>query len=620
LKKPFLHRTTLFIATCSICAAAFASPEKDSVNLAGNLKSFSDQDWAKIAGDHGAEKYEVERGDTLWDISGRLFGDSKVWPKIWEINNSTILNPHMIEPRMSLFFNSGTGTSLPTLSVAPSELATAVNNAGTMTVKNHYVLSKEDRPGAVWDERTPRPPQEWQKLPRQTWENVAVNLPPNIDKDGFDTRNRIYLRKPATGLEIPHYVACVPVKPLGHLEGTRSITTYAHKLNEVTLSSTGVPLETNQVYTLLDPNPSDLGSKDRQAFSYDIVGKVKILGVQSGTYVGEIVSARETIPRGALVVPEIKRYEKRPPIAGASKVKGTILADRRTGAFMSGQHKWIYFDRGTKDGVGTGMIVRIFQNIDPKTNLPLTNGDVFVAGDAQVIQGCENFSIGMFVWSRGEVPEQYEGILLTDLEDEKIRFYFNGEASNIAIKEPTPPELVAPAGIVDQPKPEPSTAVIGPSMEAIKTPPSVPETLKPPEPSEEKEALTPELAPEKKTAEQEDWLDKLDNHKELQSDEENELKELEKFHESETAKAPPADSSPMPTAPIDDSGLPPPPPEASALPPVPDDAFPSQEPVVETPATLVKPKAPKTAKAPKAPPAAPSAPVDESSTEGLAPL
>ncbi|MBS1961029.1 MAG: LysM peptidoglycan-binding domain-containing protein [Bdellovibrionales bacterium] len=649
MKRASLIRTTLYAsaAFAALTLAShriWASPESESARIAGNLRAYSDDDWMKIAGERATEKYEVARGDTLWDISERLFGDAKVWPKIWEINNTTILNPHMIEPRMALLFSSGSGTSLPSLAVtntgagpvgddaiSAAAKAGGMTNTGTTTVKNHYTLSKDDRPGPVWDEKTPYPSKEWQKLPRQSWENVEINLPGNIDKDGFDTHNRIYLRKPATGLEVPHFVSCSPIKPLAKIVGSRLITSYVTRGAEITITA-DAPLEVNTSYTLLDANPSNIEAGDRKALSYDILGRVKILGVQSGTYVGEIQNSRETIPRGALLVPEIKRIERPAPVAGASKVTGTILSDRRTGAFMSGQYKWVYINRGTRDGVQPGMLFRIFQNQDPKTGLALTKGDVFVSGDAQVFQGCEDFSIGLFIWSRGEVPEMYEGQLLTDLADEKVRFYFNGEASDIPTKEEA--ALTPPSGVVDAPKPEPTTAIIGPGPtaptenapeETVLTPP-------PPEELQEKEALKPGMTEEKKTAEEEDWLDKLDNHKELQGDEENELRELEKFHETETAKAPKQELPETAPAPDGTSDLPPPPPESdlppappaeAAAPAAPDSSFPSEEPVVETPSTVVNPNPPtKSAKAPKAPSAEPPAgnPFESETTDGLPPL
>jgi hypothetical protein len=43
------------------------------------------------------EMYQVQRGDTLWEISGQFFGDPYVWPRLWAMNPS-ITNPHWIYP------------------------------------------------------------------------------------------------------------------------------------------------------------------------------------------------------------------------------------------------------------------------------------------------------------------------------------------------------------------------------------------------------------------------------------------------------------------------------------------------------------------------------------------
>ena len=46
-----------------------------------------------------AEKmtHTVKKGDTLWDICEHYYGDSSLWPKLWEMN-SFITNPHLLEP------------------------------------------------------------------------------------------------------------------------------------------------------------------------------------------------------------------------------------------------------------------------------------------------------------------------------------------------------------------------------------------------------------------------------------------------------------------------------------------------------------------------------------------
>jgi hypothetical protein len=48
--------------------------------------------------------YTIQRGDTLWDISGRFFDSPWQWPDLWK-ENSQISNPHLVYPgeRIRLF-------------------------------------------------------------------------------------------------------------------------------------------------------------------------------------------------------------------------------------------------------------------------------------------------------------------------------------------------------------------------------------------------------------------------------------------------------------------------------------------------------------------------------------
>src|SRR5512139_1014037 len=52
-----------------------------------------------VPADIGAQPstHKVQKGDTLWSICEKYYGDATLWPKLWEMN-PFVTNPHLLKP------------------------------------------------------------------------------------------------------------------------------------------------------------------------------------------------------------------------------------------------------------------------------------------------------------------------------------------------------------------------------------------------------------------------------------------------------------------------------------------------------------------------------------------
>lgn len=525
--------SAFFIAQIpSARSALVGTPEKQTLAISKTLKPIPDDRWSQIAGSKSSENYSVIKGDTLYDVSNRLFGDPSYWPKIWAINNGSITNPHLILPGKTVAFMPGSGSSLPSVTLEGS--AESSSGSGSGNLNDSGANSSAGGPSIG----TRRGVQEWRALPRQNWEVGAVGHQTEISGNVNSKFEKIYSSK-ANFFAIPAIPTSEVLKPLAIITAGNANGDYLSLNDLVYLTIEGeAKIQIGSDYSITR-EPTEFNSREsgHPGYSYRNLGKLHVMAQKDGVYVARILEASDVLVRGDFVIPEIPKVTQPAVIAGAKPQLATIFTDKNFSTATVSQFKEVFLDRGESDDIKPGMVFRTYLHDDPSTFKRITDGNFIIEADLVVIQTSPNFSAALVMESGETVAEGSHGYLLTDLNDLNSKAIGKSEVPN----EPPPP--VEGSGSEIAPPPPPAE---GGASEAGTQP------VPTPMPSMENSPLgTPPPPP----SVQEDELDKLDNGKGLNPGEEKELKQLEKWKKNPEASPSPK-AQPTPAASPTSSAIP----------------------------------------------------------------
>jgi hypothetical protein len=326
--------------------------------------------------------HEVAEGDTLYDLSGRYFGNPRQWPKLWSFN-SHITNPHWIYPGDIIYLKS----------------------ASTRDAEKEEDENKVDAEAVDEDE----------SKKGMNEEGLRVSTAAFITSDKPQFVGRIVDSSKASTL-LGEFDSCwVGFGDDGYIERERN------------------SMRDKDIEDLKDPG--DVSRKDRFAIvepsgdvtdqDGNVVGqKYLVLGSLVVTETSEdkldtayIDQSWREIERGAYLVP----YDRQLKLVDHVPAKKDLVAkivDSLSGRFDFGESNYVFLDKGASDGVRVGNRLYVYQqqsglsenwNGDTPEEIPWER-----VGRVRVVDVTENFATAIVTGSQREVTlgdrlEMYKG-------------------------------------------------------------------------------------------------------------------------------------------------------------------------------------------------------------------
>jgi LysM repeat protein len=247
--------------------------------------------------------HTVQKGDTLWSICEKYYGDAFVWPKLWEMN-PFVTNPHLLKP---------------------GDVITLI--------KKEDILKKI-------------PPKEAAK--------------PVPKMKGIDLR---IITAPFT----MGYLSFHKVEPWGEIYGSTKSELVAQKGDKIFLNINRADVKPGDAFRVAVAIPAwhpltrRLPLDPPMGFVISIRGVVIVREVlQQGYCVAEVTDVFSDFGVGALILPFEPMSTCIQPLATNPKLYGTIVATKDNMAIIA-KNSVVYMDSGFKDGIQQGQVFDIIR-------------------------------------------------------------------------------------------------------------------------------------------------------------------------------------------------------------------------------------------------------------------
>jgi len=260
--------------------------------------------------------YQVTKGDTLWDISGKFLQNPFLWPNVWALN-PYIPNPHWIYP----------GDKLRLKASQP-------------------VLPPNAAPKAVQKEAAPVKPAP--KPPILTHENILAEG--FISKSKLDEVGRVIGNPNDTPMSAEPGVLCFYAREGETVYPGDRFTTFTY------------------VKTVYHP----IDTWKKIGYLVELGGEIEVFRVEGRYCFAKILHSYMEIDEGD----PIGRFERWPSKLVITPFKKPIeayIVMMKEGLLMGSQDKIVYIDKGSAAGLKPGNVLTIYQDCPVKYNPYVTS-------------------------------------------------------------------------------------------------------------------------------------------------------------------------------------------------------------------------------------------------------
>ncbi|HYN20305.1 MAG TPA: LysM peptidoglycan-binding domain-containing protein [Thermoanaerobaculia bacterium] len=278
----------LFLAAVVLGSSALAAADRPPQDL--HLVGDHWTAWDPPQPPAGVQVHIIERGDTLWDLAARFFGDPYLWPQIWE-KNQYILDAHWIYPGDPLVLG---------IEVAPVETLTEAGEVGT--TEEEIGTPDEERGDVLTSEQAAGDP-----IPLGGESDIYCSGYIGDLDEKFDY-TIIGSEYESIGPDLNQ----LPSYGFRGNYGRVGTAKYNLSTSDILYLDGGRArgLSPGAVYSVVDPQRPVIHPITRQTVGrfYHYLGRVRVLSVQEDTAIAEIIHSCDPI----LVGQQLRAFEPQP--------------------------------------------------------------------------------------------------------------------------------------------------------------------------------------------------------------------------------------------------------------------------------------------------------------------